>query len=92
VQHKASVGDDNIAVAWEGPGISRQVIDGIYLSPCCLKFVDFTRFADQWNRTDCDATNEWCSGSDFNRDGAVSIDDLAAFADAWLIGDFHWNW
>jgi len=92
VIHKASVGNDNIAVAWEGPGISQQVIDGIYLSPCCLKFVDFAGFADQWNRTDCDATNDWCSGSDFSRDGAVLIDDLAVFADGWLIGDYHWNW
>jgi fibronectin type 3 domain-containing protein len=84
VVHKASVGNDNIAVAWEGPGISRQVIDGIYLSPCGLKFPEFAGFADQWNRTDCGAGNDWCSGSDFNRDGTVGIDDLMAFADGWL--------
>jgi hypothetical protein len=31
--HKEDGGNDNLAVAWEGPGISRQVIDGQYLSP-----------------------------------------------------------
>jgi hypothetical protein len=33
VLHKAGVGHDNVAVAWEGPGISQEVIDGMYLSP-----------------------------------------------------------
>jgi len=87
VRHKAGTGNDNIAVAWEGPCISRQIIDGVYLSPCCLKFTDFANFADQWNRTDCDANNDWCSGSDFSRDGTVGIDDLAAFAENWLVGN-----
>jgi fibronectin type 3 domain-containing protein len=84
--HKASTGNDNIAVAWQGPGISQQVIDGIYLSPYGLQFVDFAGFAGQWNRTDCDASNDWCSANDFNRDGAVDIIDIAAFAENWLTG------
>jgi fibronectin type 3 domain-containing protein len=86
-QHKASVGDDYVAVAWQGPRISRQVIDGIYLSPDSLKFADFAGFADNWNRTDCDISNDWCSGSDFTRDGAVSLDDVLAFAESWLAGN-----
>jgi hypothetical protein len=87
VIHKASVGNDNIAVAWEGPGISQQVIDGIYLSPCNLKFSEFADFADQWNRTDCSIDNDWCSGTDFDRNGTVDIDDLMTFADGWLVGN-----
>jgi fibronectin type 3 domain-containing protein len=86
VRHKAGIGNDNIAVAWEGPGISQQVIDGIYLSPYDLQFVDFARFAANWNRIDCDLSNDWCSGNDFSRDGTVWIDDLAVFADNWLAG------
>ncbi len=86
VVHKAGIGNDNIAVAWEGPGISRQVIDGIYLSPCGLEFVDFAGFAGQWGRTDCGTDNDWCSGTNFNRDGAVGIDDLVVFIDGWLVG------
>lgn len=33
VLHKEGSGGDNIAVAWQGPGISQQVIGGSYLSP-----------------------------------------------------------
>ncbi|MDR7132011.1 hypothetical protein J2X69_004377 [Algoriphagus sp. 4150] len=33
VLHKESGGGDNVAVAWEGPGISQEVIGGSYLSP-----------------------------------------------------------
>jgi xyloglucan-specific exo-beta-1,4-glucanase len=33
VLHKEGGGGDNVAVAWQGPGISQQVIDGSYLSP-----------------------------------------------------------
>ena len=33
VLHKEGSGGDNIAVAWQGPGISQAVIDGSYLSP-----------------------------------------------------------
>lgn len=31
--HQQSAGVDHLAVAWEGPGIPQQVIDGAYLSP-----------------------------------------------------------
>ena len=33
VIHKDNTGGDHVAVAWEGPGISQQVIDGSYLMP-----------------------------------------------------------
>ncbi len=33
VLHKEGSGGDNVAVAWQGPGISQQVIGGSYLSP-----------------------------------------------------------
>jgi hypothetical protein len=33
VLHKEATGGDNIAVAWQGPGITQQVIAGTYLSP-----------------------------------------------------------
>lgn len=33
VLHKEAAGGDNIAVAWQGPGITQQVIAGTYLSP-----------------------------------------------------------
>ena len=33
VLHKEATGGDNVAVAWQGPGITQQVITGTYLSP-----------------------------------------------------------
>ncbi len=33
VLHKESTGGDNVAVAWQGPGIAQAVITGNYLSP-----------------------------------------------------------
>jgi hypothetical protein len=31
--HKENISNDNLAVAWQGPGINQQVIAGAYLSP-----------------------------------------------------------
>ena len=86
VLHKAGTGDDNISVSWQGPGISQQIIDGLYLSPCCLDFRDFADLAQQWNRSDCNAGNNWCSGEDRNRNGNVGMNDLKTFAEEWLTG------
>ncbi len=33
VLQKEGTGGDNLAVAWQGPGLSQQIIDGSYLSP-----------------------------------------------------------
>jgi hypothetical protein len=33
VLHKEGSGGDNVAIAWQGPGITQQVIGGSYLSP-----------------------------------------------------------
>jgi hypothetical protein len=84
--HKEDTGNDNISVSWQGPGISQQVIDGIYLSPCCLDLRDFSRFAPQWRLTGCTAGNLWCNGADANRDGSVQITDLKLFVEEWLDG------
>jgi peptidoglycan/xylan/chitin deacetylase (PgdA/CDA1 family) len=86
VLHKAGIGEDNIAVAWQGPNITQQVIDGLYLSPCCLKFGDFAGLGSQWGQSGCNAGNDWCSGFDFNRNGSVDLSDLKAFTVEWLNG------
>jgi hypothetical protein len=50
-----------------------------------VDFADFALFANQWQQTDCNATNNWCAGADFiPHDGAVDLDDLAVFVDHWL--------
>ena len=83
---KEGGGGDNIAVAWQGPGITQQVIDGAYLSPWLYNFKDYAVFAPQWRKTNCSRSNAWCSGADRDRDGNVQIDDLMIFAEWWLYG------
>jgi len=83
--HKEADGNDNIAVAW-GPALSQQVIDGVYLSPCCLDFRDFAHFVAKWRLTNCNAGNSWCNGADFNRNGSVLLDDLKLLVESWLEG------
>ena len=57
VLHKESVTVDHVAVAWQGPGITQQVIDGVYLSPYLYNFKDYAIFALNWQRTDCAKPN-----------------------------------
>ncbi len=83
---KEGTGGDNIAVAWQGPGITQQVIDGAYLSPWLYNFNDYAIFASQWRNTNCSRSNAWCNGADRDRDGNVQIDDLSVFAEEWLVG------
>ncbi len=84
---KEGGGGDNIAVAWQGPGIAtQQVIDGAYLSSWLYNFKDYATFAPQWLKTNCSRSNAWCNGADRDRDGSVQIDDLMIFAEWWLYG------
>jgi len=85
ILHKAGVGNDNVTVAWGNPN-EQVVIDGVYLSPCCLDFRDFARLAAKWRLTNCNAGNSWCSGADFNRNGSVLFDDVKLFVESWLDG------
>ena len=85
VLHKESASLDHVAVAWQGPGITQQVIDGVYLSPYLYNFKDYSIFAPKWQRTDCARSNAWCNGADRDRDGNVGLDDLMSFADWWLL-------
>ncbi len=52
--------------------------------PYADDFADFAALATHWRRSDCRAANAWCSGADYTGDGAVLLDDLQEFADAWL--------
>jgi hypothetical protein len=47
--------------------------------------MDFSNFASQWLKTNCTSANGWCSGSDYDHDSKVEIDDLAQFADNWWL-------
>jgi murein DD-endopeptidase MepM/ murein hydrolase activator NlpD len=49
-----------------------------------VDFVDFAIFANKWTTQDCNESNGWCSGSDFDKSGTVDINDLAIFVGDWL--------
>jgi len=84
-RHKENTGGDTIAVGWEGPGIIRQAITEAYLSPYVIDYADFCNFANQWLKTNCTSANGWCSGSDYDHDGNVQLDDLMQFASNWWL-------
>ena len=85
VLHKQGTGGNLVAVAWQGPGITQQVIDGLYLSPYLYNFKDYSISAARWLKTNCSKSNAWCSGADRQCDGNVGFDDLMNFAQWWLL-------
>jgi len=44
---------------------------------------DWSNFGGQWMKTGCTSSNGWCAGAD--RDGPVTINDLNAFVEGWLL-------
>jgi GH35 family endo-1,4-beta-xylanase len=93
VLHKEDTGNDNIAVAWEGPGITpQQVIYGKYLSPWFTGFYgDFTNdskvdtndladFTELWLQSDCQQT----SALDLDGDCIVNFYEFSVMAENWL--------
>jgi rhamnogalacturonan endolyase len=92
VLHKEGTGSDHVAVAWQGPGISQQVIGGAYLRPWYglpigdttidgnVNTDDFTGFAETWLASDCAMSLEL----DLNGDCDLNYQDFAIFADHWL--------
>ena len=49
-----------------------------------VDFVDFAIFANKWSAQDCNESNGWCSGRDFDKSGTVDINDLVIFIGDWL--------
>jgi hypothetical protein len=42
--------------------------------------------ANQWLRSDCQASNNWCQDADFDHSGSVDVLDLAELTQHWLEG------
>lgn len=88
VLHKEGYGGDNVAVAWAGPGISRAVIEGVYLSPWptglygdfdgsgTVELDDLAYFAGLWLTDDCALT----SGVDLDGDCVVNLYEFSRMA------------
>jgi hypothetical protein len=61
---------------------------------CYVNLIDYAIFMWRWRpntneslETDCDASNNWCDGVDFTRDGRINWDDFYEF----LIGYRDWT-
>jgi len=92
VLHKEGGGGDNIAVAWSGPGISQQVIDGQYLSPWLkglygdfngsetVDIDDLSVFVQLWLADSCVLT----SAIDLDGDCHVDFYEFSQFAQNWM--------
>jgi len=92
VLHKENSGGDNIAVAWSGPGISQQVIDGQYLSPWLkglygdftggetVDIDDLSEFVQLWLADSCVLT----SAIDMDGDCHVDFYEFSHFAQNWM--------
>ncbi|MEN6309255.1 MAG: PA14 domain-containing protein [Anaerohalosphaeraceae bacterium] len=92
VLHKEKDGVDHMAVAWQGPGISRQIIDGTYLIHWAgpmkgdvsgdgfINHVDFSMLASQWLNGDCTMP----LSMDLDGDCEIELDDYIIMASNWL--------
>ena len=50
---------------------------------CYVTMTDYTAFAEQWGRTDCDPVDK-CNRADLITDGAIDLQDLAQLTANWL--------
>jgi len=93
VLHKEGYGNDNVAVAWSGAGITQQVISGDYLSRWFAGFYgDFTGEGDinlediaalstLWMEDDCIAT----AGMDLDGNCVINLYELSVMILNWLM-------
>jgi hypothetical protein len=93
VLHKEGYGNDNVAVAWSGAGITQQVISGEYLSRWFTGFYgDFTGEGDinlediaalsaLWMEDDCITT----AGMDLDGNCVINLYELSVMVLNWLM-------
>jgi hypothetical protein len=65
------------------PKLACEFVQGDFLCPDGVDFLDFAFFADHWLLTGCGHFNN-CDGADFDISGTVNSNDLKIFADQWL--------
>lgn len=79
--HKEGTGGDHLSVAWQGPGLERQVIDGYYLRPWQgTPAGQIGPFAEAWLMADCGLPLEL----DLNGDCTIDYIDFGIIAQNWL--------
>lgn len=56
-----------------------------YVDDEIIDFQDYSAFAQQYGRTDCNSSNFFCFDTDLDFDGSVSLSDLAIFMQLWYL-------
>jgi hypothetical protein len=86
---------DDIHVNFCGTGVGAPVVGNLradFNQDCVIDFMDMVAFAQQWQRTDCSAANQYCNGADFSfsgsRNGKVDFQDLLVVVYRWLDCNF----
>ncbi|MCF7954259.1 MAG: serine protease, partial [Phycisphaerae bacterium] len=51
---------------------------------CDVDLEDFSELAQKWMLETCDITNNYCQGTDIDKLGSVSMEDLVIFVENWL--------
>ena len=51
---------------------------------CDVDFPDYSAWAAHWMENDCNISNNWCDGADFNSNNIVDFEDLRYFVANWL--------
>jgi hypothetical protein len=80
-----SIYETALALQALGPLESMRVVTGDLNCDCCVDFVDFAGFALHWLENDCSPSDGWCAGTLLGSDDIVNFDDLAEFAENWLV-------
>jgi len=63
------------------------VVDSVSIVPtaCVVNLEDFARLAERWlDTTTCALRNDFCSGTDVDRDQDVDVGDMGLLAEEWL--------
>jgi hypothetical protein len=82
-------GTEDIWVICEGTSYPRfvwQIPVGDFACPDGVTMLEFSLFATHWLDDNCDASNDYCEGTDLDKSGKVDFDDLRELADSWLAG------
>jgi len=68
------------------PVLMWQIPVADFSCPDGVDFIDFAFFAAHWHQQGCNASNNYCEGTDLDHSGSVGFIDLEILAKRWLEG------
>jgi hypothetical protein len=49
-----------------------------------VNFLDFAPVSQRWNSADCNESNLWCEHCDFDKSGAIDVNEISTISSNWL--------